>query len=166
MRQRDALFAAALVEELPRHADIDDAKCEAVKRTYHRSSRGPGWSKRDALVKAELKLRDPDVLAAVRGVYAEGVGFSIVEAAKIHVQHIRGTAAGADGKANYQALKDYLALTLPKAATKVDSRSVVVNVPVPPPPAGDLPMMSARVVSGSGVPAHPVSREEVEILDE
>jgi hypothetical protein len=118
------------------------------------------------LRKAKSKLRKPDVRARIAEIYQDQ-GFDLVDALQMHVQHIRGTeriVKDDDGdvvlhpktgepiivgeKPNYQALKDYLGMVLPKSPTqiRVDQRSVNVSGTPADFDRSSTPAMSPRVL--------------------
>ena len=99
----------------------DEVMVKAVSESY-------------ALVERKAQLRKAKKLLGMPGVQErcrdlfELVGFSVVDALQMHVEHIRGQAPGQEGVANYQALKDFEKLTLPQQPTKIDQRVLVGHV--------------------------------------
>ena len=104
----------------------------------------------------EQFLTLPDVKQAMRNVYDE-VGFELPDALRIHVQHIRGeftrTVIDKNGEAheepippNYAALKDYLAATTPKEATRMHVLTARVGAQREVRTDGSPPPMSARPI--------------------
>lgn len=128
-----------------------------------------------ALARAKEKLQLTDIREALREIY-ETVDFDIVEAVGLHVQHIRGleyevpvrdpktgitltrkneetlewetVTAKAKDKPNYDALKDYLKVTLPQPAVRIDKRVLVGNVGRTPAPAIAARSISDEVIEG------------------
>lgn len=161
MRLRDRWFCERVIELCAELGGFsDDVLYHAVNRTYHRGSSVMDWDRRSALKKARRKLLQPDVQSAIRDVYEGAAGFSIVDALQLHVKHIQGyaiedTVTDDEGTEsirrtqvapNYAALKDYLAMATPKAATRIESKSVNVNVSAPPARIG-APLMSPRLLT-------------------
>ncbi len=147
MRRRDAHFVEELQAQIGEAGGVvtDAGKIAAVNAAYHYAPQATAWPAHLALKKAAMILRKPDVVVALRDCYVGAAGFSIVEALQLHVAHIRGSAPGSEGKANYQALKDYFGMALPAQAKRVESKNLNLTVSAPPPREG-APEMRARMV--------------------
>jgi hypothetical protein len=74
-----------------------------------------------ALRRAKRLLRRPDIRARLSGLFENG-GFFVTDAVKAHVDHIK---AG-----NYQALKDYWAMTQGDLPKRVQVQAMVAHVDV------------------------------------
>ncbi len=123
-RKRDRQFVAALVAELA-HAPAlnDEVLIAAAQAAYGAGCLQPAAKRAYWLSKAKEKLQLTSIGAAIADYYGTAANFTLADATKLHVEHIRGVAPE---KANYQALKDFLTLTLPRQPkqVQVDQRSI------------------------------------------
>ena len=121
---------------------------------------GVGGSNRlgDLVVKKKMEafLALPDVKQAMRNIYDE-VGFSLDDAVKIHVKHVKGefteTKVGKDGELHevaippsYAALKDYLKVTTPQEPTRMHVVTARANPEREIRTDGSAPAMAPRFV--------------------
>lgn len=105
---------------------LEDAALLAVKDSY------PSFTREQTQLRfARAKLKQPDIQAALEGVYA-AAGLSLPEMLDLHVKHIRGdlvkesvTASGEIVQVkmapSYAALKDALKMVLPQPAVRVQA---------------------------------------------
>lgn len=183
MRRRDEQFAEALTRAVALGGGtLDDNKLIAAYLASHQLGlvrmTDEQQRRRVALARAKEKLLLTDVREALREIY-ETVDFDVVEAAELHVQHIRGLeyevpARDAKGnlllekgddleprpvmvkvkdKPNYDALKDYLKVALPQPAVRVDKRVLIGNVGRTPAPAIAARSISDEIIDGDPVEA-------------
>ena len=136
-RKRDRL----LVDSILRHAGANGGKltpevaAAALNDVWARG--GKPAKPATAMEVIRRKLSDPNIRKAIGDIYQEVGGFTIVDAVKLHVEHIRGIEhdkiirhkEGSDwveevervqDKPNYGALKDYLTMTVPMPAKKLE----------------------------------------------
>lgn len=105
---------------------------------------------RDLVIKQKMEqfLTLPDVKQAMRNVYDE-VGFELPDALRIHVAHIKGEFTDKNGDPippNYAALKDYLAATTPKEATRMHVLTARVGAQREVRTDGSPPPMASRPI--------------------
>lgn len=170
MRERHRRFADKFLEVIPTPEAgpfaMKQAMIEAAKAGFS-ATRGLGARSDEEFYElAERTLSNGQVHDYIRMVYEQEADFRQREALAIHAQHIRGgieverVAIGKDGSEiryteklapNYQALKDYLSMTMPKPVKKVevDQRTAVVRVNV----NGEPPKMRARVLDVAAKPS-------------
>jgi hypothetical protein len=132
---RDSHFALELINKTEEFGEFGDRALIAAAKLAYRAPMGT-LSDKTALKKAKSKLTQPDIQSAIRDVY-EAADFSIVDAVKKHVEHIQ--------RGNYQALKDFFAMAVPKPAQKVDIRSLSVTQHLNKPTSAPA-SISARVI--------------------
>jgi hypothetical protein len=163
-RLRDRVFVAALLEGLASNGGelSDGLLLEAASKTWRPTPRQTReTNQRRMLNLAKNALNMSTVAAAIGDFYGIEVGFSHVDAAKLHVQHIKGlkykkTVYDTEGRAveitvrekpSYEALRDYLKMTMPKEAKQIniDQRNLTLraNIGYAPPeidatPIGDV----------------------------
>jgi hypothetical protein len=106
--------------------------------------------------KMETFLANPDVQQAIRSVYEE-VGFSLEDAVKLHLRHIKGDISHEevtkDGDVvevkhapNYPALKDWLAVATPREPKRVNVLTARVGIARESRTDGSPPAMAARAI--------------------
>lgn len=151
-RRRDRRFVAALVGALARSEGqlTEQVLVEAASSAYSIPGRmmKPEIRRKWFIEKAQSKLQITDVAQAIAAYYALVADFSLEDAARLHVAHIKGEITKEqaivvhDSKdvshvelinvklpPNYAALKDFFSTVLPKQPTKVfiDKRSQNLN---------------------------------------
>lgn len=167
-RKRDRDFADALIEELPKEGDLDSKLIAAAKKVWvlpvRRTKRAqkvvvsPELQDKRLLAKAKAKLETGPIWRQIADVYEVAASFSIVDAARLHVDHIQGnlTEEKVDKMGqvvevkiapNYAALRDFQRMTLPAAVkqVQVDQRTLSIRMT----PGQEPPPLRARVL-GTG----------------
>jgi hypothetical protein len=109
MRKRDRVLAENLLTVVAQTGRLDDAaKVEALRRSWVHPPRSP----KRAVAIVDAKLGNPEVRELVQHLFEARGDFSVVDAIRLHVAHIRGTTP--IQKASWPALKAYLDIVLPK----------------------------------------------------
>jgi hypothetical protein len=149
-RARDRRFVAALVEELANAPALtEDILIAAAQKAYDPPGRTRTTEQHRAyaLFKAQQKLALTQIGDAIASYYGAVTGFSLADAAELHVAHIKGELTkqhvvtigkGEEARTevvdvkippSYQALRDLLTLTLPKQPKQVniDQRSMTAR---------------------------------------
>jgi hypothetical protein len=149
IKQRN--FCVDVVSAMLKGAAVDDALTQAAKDNFQ----APGGALTDSsgLSKGRSVIEKPNVMRGMEILFEEA-GISPQKAASIHVGHIEGisydTTVFKNGvpidvtikqPPNYQALKDYWALTVPRPATKLEVRSTNVTAMIDRPAS---PLMASR----------------------
>jgi hypothetical protein len=119
--RRTEWFVRSLLQRVACGADIDDGALTEAGLDAWGLAMGnmtEPVARNVALRRAKRALRNPDVQARFSDLFELG-GFDVNEAVKVHVAFIR------DG--NYQALRDYWAMTQGPPTRKIDIRSVHVD---------------------------------------
>lgn len=121
----------------------------------------------------KTKMADPNIRSAIAGIYDEVGEFTLVDAVKKHVEHIQGvehevvTKQGdvvtVRAKPSYPALKDFLTMTLPQPAKKLEVGMTVAAVGQSM--LADVPPVAARAL-GPAIVSESVEALTVEFKDE
>jgi hypothetical protein len=161
-------FTEAFLEELPKAKSMDQKLIDAGRKVWMGSGHlnaPESYRDRKILRKARRVLGLTEIQAKIADFYEVAVGFSPVEAAAMHVKHIRGeilvekTVFDNDNypqtvlerqPPSYQALKDYNSAVLPKPAKQVniDQRTMVAKVMVE---QQDAPKMRVRTIEHKAI---------------
>jgi hypothetical protein len=119
-RKRDRL----LVDSILRHAGANGGKltpgvaAAALNEVWTGGRHSSGHKPATAMEIICKKLSDPNIRAAIGDIYDEVASFTIVDALKLHVKHIQGSEE--TGPPKYAALKDYMNMTIPQPAKKIE----------------------------------------------
>lgn len=119
--RRTEWFCRALLQRIACGADVDDATLTEAGMDAWGLGMGnmtEPVARNVALRRAKRALRNPDVQSRFSDLFELG-GFDIAEAVRVHVAFIR--------EGNYQALRDYWAMTQGPPTRKIDIRSVHVD---------------------------------------
>lgn len=139
-------FCVDTVDNVLKGEGLDEAITHAAQDNFMGPYGNGPLAPKAALNKGRELMEKPHVLRGMEILFEES-GFKATEAAKTHIDHIKGiTYTGADGELvklapNYAALKDYWALTVQKAPSKIEvvSASVVEMIDRP-----SSPLMASR----------------------
>jgi hypothetical protein len=108
MRARDRVLAENLIAVVAETGKLDDrAKVEALSRSWIR----PPKSAKRAVAIVNRKLREAEMREVLSYVYDGLEEFTLGDAVRLHVAHIRGTLE--NSKASWPALKAFLEMILP-----------------------------------------------------
>jgi hypothetical protein len=141
-RARWREFVLRTVRAMSQGATRKDAAMEAGKAVWEKTSHSHSGLQR----KVNDMLQKPEVCCAIEWLF-EQVGLTPIDAAKIHVQHIRGNPLEKQPP-NYQALRDYWTLTFPRqpARLQVQSESWFGKIEEQPMPAIDARDLDEKVI--------------------
>jgi hypothetical protein len=108
-RKRDRFLVDALIRSVAAHGGkITPEACkQAIDEAWERP-----LSQESATEVIYKKLKNPNIRRAVAEIYEEYGEFTVVDAVKKHVEHIEN--------GSYPALKDYIAMTIPAPARKLE----------------------------------------------
>lgn len=148
-RKRDRAFVANLVVALAQNGGAldDDVIADAMSATLEVPHKDDVAARAALLRKGRAKLKLSVIGASIAEFYEVAADMTLAEAAQLHAEHIRGLRYKATvidektGKAktvimrekpNYQALKDFQHLVLPREPkqVQVDSRTLVARMNV------------------------------------
>jgi hypothetical protein len=172
-----------LVDAILRHAGANGGKltpevaAAALDEVWTRG--GKPAKPATAMEIIRKKLSDPNIRKAIGDIYQEVGGFTIVDAVKLHVEHIKGIEhdkivrhkEGSDwveevervqDKPNYGALKDYLNMTVPQPAKKLEISGGVGSAGFG---AALVPPVAARALGPAVVEDAPTEAIDVEFAE-
>jgi hypothetical protein len=156
MRERDKNFVRAVIARAAGGELSDELIADAYRESHGLGRRinDEETGARVAAFRAKEKLKNPNIREALQEFYEEA-SFDVLQAAEMHVAHIKGglkkQVLNAEGEVveiemppNYKALADYLKITIPQPAVKVDKRVLIGHVNRP---SNDPPKITARSIS-------------------
>lgn len=115
-RYKDDLFVRCLIKRIGQGGGLDpETLTEAALDAFGFGCMTDEAARKAALRRAQRLLRNPDVQARFAGLFDIGE-FTVVDAVRSHIAHIR--------EGNYQALKDYWAMTQGPLVKRVSIASV------------------------------------------
>lgn len=118
-RERWREFVVRTVRYMSEGKDRLEAGKLAAKQTFS-GKFGHEWKDESLTRFTRNILQKPEVCVAIEVLF-ERAGLAPADAARIHIDHIRGIGSG-DGTLapNYKALKDYWDMTMPRQPAKLD----------------------------------------------
>lgn len=159
-RARDRILVDALIKSAARHGGklTEEVAYEACREAYQRghSPLKPGTALEVVINKIKTQ---PNIRLAIMDIFETLDDFTMEDAVKMHVRHIKGEAPP---KASYAALKDYENMTLPMPAKKVEVGLSVGNLGAQ---MMSVPPVSARAL-GPAIVEDVIESQVVELEDE
>jgi len=120
MTRKERFFCDALMHRVANGSDVsEDTLMKAALQSFGFCYMNDEKAEAAALRRAKRLLLRPDIRARMSGLF-ENAQFFVTDAVKAHVKHITS--------GNYQALKDYWAMTQGPITKQIDVRKVSAHV--------------------------------------